>query len=433
MLSAELTDEIVRRSVPFVDIKDFSPLIDRVKDKRIVMLGESTHGTKEFYEWRSSISAELIEKHGFSFIAVEGDWPPCQEINRYIQRKNQLGTFDTLDRFSRWPTWMWGNTEMVGLLDWLKEYNLLSNRLVGFHGLDVYSLFESMEEVVQRLTDIDPDLARKVMNFYECFEPYRHDERSYARSLFSFPAGCEVETLRAMTEILKKNLQQEDAFFDVEQNARIVQNAEKYYRSMVFSVSNDSWNVRDQHMLETLDQLLDRYGEGSKVIVWAHNTHIGDYRGTDMPLHGHINLGGIAREKYGPEQVALVGFTTYTGEVIASPAWDGEIEEMVVPEAQEGSLEDILHQAIPRVGHENYYLTFEDTPPSSPLYRPLGHRAVGVVYDPRFEGRGNYVPTVLPERYDALVFLNETSALSPLPLRFDRLKIPETYPFGARA
>lgn len=432
MPGTDFTHQIVSRSVPFADMQDFSPLLEQIKHKKIVMLGESTHGSKEFYEWRSKITAELIQKHGFSFVAVEGDWPPCQEINRYIQRRNQLGAFDTLNKFSRWPTWMWGNTEMVGLLDWMRDYNLDSNREIGFHGLDVYSLFESMEEVVRQLNDVDPDLARRVMAFYECFEPYRNDERAYARSLFSFPAGCEEHTTRALEEILKKTLMGEEAFFDAEQNARIIMNAEKYYRAMVFAASDDSWNVRDRHMLETVDMLLHRYGPDAKCIVWAHNTHIGDYRATDMLLQGQINLGGLAREKYGQQQVALVGFTTYTGSVIAASSWDGMMEVMEVPPAMAGSLEATLHEAIPMVGHPDYYLMFDQEPEDSVLREYCGQRAIGVVYYPQHEGRGNYVPTSMAARYDALVFMDETRALSPLGIDFDPRKFPETYPFGAR-
>jgi erythromycin esterase len=431
MANANLINEIVSTSVPFQDMRDFSPLIDKIKDRRVVMLGESSHGTKEFYEWRSKLSAELIQKHGFCFIAVEGDWPPCQEINRYIQRRNSLGAFDTLNSFSRWPTWMWGNTEMVGLLDWLRDYNLMSERMVGFHGLDVYSLFESMEEVVRRLNELDPDLARRVMEFYECFEPFKQDERAYARSLFSFPAGCEDETIKSLEAILSRNLNGE-AMFDAEQNARIVKNAEKYYRAMVFSAGDQSWNVRDQHMLETMDMLLDRYGENSKCIIWEHNTHIGDYRATDMVMDGQVNLGGLAREKYGAENVALVGFSTYQGSVIASQAWDGELEVMEIPPGKTDSLEAHLHAAVPRVGHPDYYLIFGDESQDSPFNEYIGHRAIGVIYHPGHERSGNYVPTKLAQRYDALVFLDQTQALSPLALRVDRRKLPETYPFGAR-
>jgi erythromycin esterase len=431
MNSSAILNEIIKKSVPFIDQVDFTQLIDHVKDKRIVMLGESTHGTREFYEWRSKLSAELIQKHGFNFIAVEGDWPPCQSINQYIQRRTQMGAFETLGKFKRWPTWMWGNLEMVGLLDWLREYNLESSKAVGFYGLDVYSLFESIDEVVKLVKKIDHDLARKLMDFYACFGPYRNDERAYARSLFSFPSGCEEESLSALKLTLEKKLINEDVF-DAQQNARIVHNAEKYYRAMVFSNGDQSWNVRDHHMMETLEILLKNHGDESKCIIWEHNTHIGDYRATDMVLDGQINLGGLAREKYGEENVALVGFTTYQGSVIASKAWDGEIEVMEIPEAKKESLESYLHEAIPGVGHQDYYLLFDSVDRKSLLNDFLAHRAIGVIYHARHEQRGNYVPSKVAERYDALVFLDQTHSLSPMALNYDRSKFPETYPFGTR-
>ncbi len=431
MDNSSLNNEIVKRSVPFVDMDDFSPLIKSLKDKQVVMLGESTHGTREFYEWRSLISAELIQNHGFSFIAVEGDWPACEAVNKHIQEPSAKSSFETLGNFSRWPTWMWGNQEMVKLMDWLVEWNASSSRKIGFHGLDVYSLYESIDEIIHCLKKADPALARKAQEYYSCFDPFRHDERAYASSLFKFPQGCEREVRMALEEILVNGLDSADEYFDMAQNARIIQNAERYYRAVVLNGNENSWNIRDKHMMDTLENLLKHYGPSSKGIVWAHNTHIGDYRATDMALRGEVNLGGLAREKFGREQVALVGFTTYTGSVIASHAWDGIIEVMEVPMGKTGSIESHLHDCIPMVGHENYYVTFGNVEKGSALLDYRGHRAIGVVYYPEYE-RGNYVPSSIAERYDALVFLDETKALSPLGYSFDRKKIPETYPFGSR-
>jgi erythromycin esterase len=430
-----LSYEIVKRSVPFTDRQDFADLLEMCADKQVVMLGESTHGTREFYEWRSLLTAELIQKHGFNFVAVEGDWPACEGVNRFIQRKTHERSFDSLRGFSRWPTWMWANHEMVKMMDWLREYNLNASNSVGFHGLDVYSLYESIDVVIDHLEDINPDLALKVKDYYSCFEPYREDEKAYARSLFQFPAGCEREVTQALKEILEAKLKDhsnQNQFFNIQQNAQIVQNAERYYRSLLFEVGDNSWNIRDQHMMDTLDLLLDQYGKGSKAIIWAHNTHIGDYRGTDMGVRGNVNLGGLARERRGEDNVSLVGFTTYKGSVVASHAWDGPVEVMEVPEAKTGSLEAVLHDLIPQVGHENYYMIFNEVEEYSPLLDFRGHRAIGVVYQGHPEARGHYVPTSVARRYDALVFFDETQALSPLDFKFNRHKMPETYPFGAR-
>ncbi|HXH29844.1 MAG TPA: erythromycin esterase family protein [Bacteriovoracaceae bacterium] len=425
-----LIREIVKHSVPFTRTSDFDPLIDRIKDKKIVMLGESSHGTHEFYEWRTKITEELIKKHGFSFIAVEGDWPPCQKVNDFIQNKTEKSAGEVLSNFSRWPTWMWANQEMLDLMEWLQDWNRSSETPVGFHGLDVYSLYDSMDEIKETLSEIDPRLAREVDKLYSCFHPYWNNEKAYARSLFQHPAGCEKEVSKALEKILHKTLEHRDQFFDVAQNARIIRNAEKYYHAMINGA--DSWNIRDRHMMETLSQLLEHYGTGSKCIIWEHNTHIGDYHGTDMLINGQVCLGGLAREIIGAENVSLVGFTTYSGEVTASQTWEGPIEVLSVPKAKAGSIEHALHDAIPYVGHENFYVNLDHVEDYSPFLDYRGHRAIGVVYHPNVEQKSNYVPTKLARRYDALVFINQTEALRPLDIEFDDKKIPETFPFGSR-
>jgi erythromycin esterase len=423
-------NEYAEIAKPFSTIKDLDQIIQKIKDKKIVMLGESTHGTSEFYRWRLEITKELVENHGFSFIAVEGDWPACQGINAFVT-KNDLRSdpVEALKHFNRWPTWMWANFEMLNLLEWLSELNqnsLSDDDKVGFHGLDVYSLYESIFTINEQLEKVDPELAAKVMRFYSCFEPYQNDEKAYARSLYKYPDGCESDVADALFELFRKNITD----IDILQNAKIIQQAERYYRSMI--TGEDSWNIRDQHMMSTLESLLLHYGSESKAIVWAHNTHIGDYRGTDMVFQGQVNIGGLAREKWGNDKVALIGFATYKGSVIASHAWDGKIENMEVPAAKEGSLEDILHQCVPIVGHSQFAFMLEDVHPHSILNDFRGHRAIGVVYHPKFEGIGNYVPTVLTQRYDGMIFFDETSALAPLQVEFDRNKLPETWPFGAR-
>lgn len=426
-----LIEEIVKKSSPFNTINDAHFLIDQVKDKKVVMFGEASHGTQEFYEWRRMLSNELVRNHGFHFIAVEGDWPSCLRVNDFVKGKGDLDSIKVMEGFSRWPTWMWANSEIMRLMDELKEWNERAENPVGFYGLDVYSLYESLDEVLKKLKDFDPELSVKVRALYSCLEPYRHDERAYARSLFEFPEGCEAEVIKALEKILKANLNDGEGILDIEQNARIVQNAEQYYHTMI-SQLDDSWNVRDRHMMETLDTLLNHHGPGAKAIIWAHNTHIGDYRGTDMEIQGQINIGGLAREEYGEENVALIGFSTFKGKVIASHAWDGPIEVKKVPEGKLESLEHAFHDAIKEVRSDNFYLDLSQVEDDSALNEYYGHRAIGVVYHPALERRGNYVPTIPAKRYDGMIFCNETRALKPLHIDFERDKIPETFPFGSR-
>lgn len=416
------------QAIPFHSIDDFSSLIDSYKDKKVVMIGESSHGTHEFYEWRAKISRELIEKHGFNFIAVEGDWPACHYIHDRVQNRNKETPLETLGHFSRWPTWMWGNREMASVIEWLSEWNS-EGHSVGFHGLDVYSLYESIDQIKKTVAKVDPIILEKVKDFYSCFDPYMHNEKAYAKSLFHYPEGCAEEVTMALEEILKSHLKHDEVFFDTIQNAKIIRNAERYYRTMISG--EDSWNVRDHHMQETLERLMDYYGEEAKGIVWAHNTHIGDYRATDMLLYNQINIGGLARRSFGEKNVALIGFSTYKGSVVASSAWDGQIEVLQVPEANKESLEDYLHQATQFIGSKQFYIEMKNLKDVEIFHDFIGHRAIGVVYHPAYESRGNYVPTIAAKRYDALIFIDKTRALEPIDLYFDREKIPETYPFGA--
>lgn len=414
---------------------DLTSLIDRIKDSRIVMLGEATHGTHEFYELRRLISEWLVTKHGFRFIAVEGDWPPCQAVQHYIHAGEGKDARSVLGRFNRWPTWMWANTEILRLAEWMRSHNTRhpEERKAGFHGLDVYSLFESIEAVLELLDSINPFLARRVRARYGCFDPYREDEMRYARSLIDFPEGCENEVVENLREILRLRLDgfhdREDMLFDAQQNARIIAQAENFYRAMVHG-NEDSWNVRDRHMMDTLEHLLAKYGPEAKGIVWAHNTHIGDYRATDMAQQGQINLGGLARERHGEQAVSLVGFGTYQGTVIASHAWDGPIEKLDVPPGRSGSYEDAFHRALAPRGLKRAMLIFDEADRTGALAEVHGHRAIGVVYQPGRERWGCYVPTSLARRYDAFVFVDETRALDPLIQNFDQSEIPETYPVG---
>jgi erythromycin esterase-like protein len=302
----------------------------------------------------------------------------------------------------------------------------------GFYGLDVYSFFESIDEVVNYLKKNNLPLAQEIQRRYACLDPFEGDEISYARSLLKYPPGCENEVLLNLQRLLElrvKDVAQDgDELFSSQQNARIVANAETYYRAML-SGDASSWNVRDGHMMETLDRLLERAGEGAKAIVWAHNTHIGDYRATDMKEAGYINLGGLARQSYGEENVALVGFGTYQGEVLAGSGWGRPEEIMPLPAAHEESYEYHFHRAAQNHNLNQFYLLLENKT-HTPFAHRLGHRAIGVVYDPRHERRGNYVPTELSKRYDAFVFVDQTHALKSLHTAYVLGEFPETWPTG---
>lgn len=429
---------IVENAQPIYGKKDLSSLVSELAKTKIVMLGESSHGTQEFYEWRRLISEELITKHDFNFIAVEGDWPPSAELNRYIhsQTRKQIAA-GALAHFKRWPTWMWSNTEIMKLAQWMKSYNelQLQKHKVSFYGLDVYSLFESMDEVLKKLRKIDPALAKEARARYECFASFERDERAYARSLKFSPEGCKKEVLETLEALLEKRLEDMNGFghdlFDIQQNARIAKNAEDYYRAMILG-DDDSWNVRDRHMIETLEILMNQYGPNAKGIVWAHNTHIGDYRATDMVIDGQINIGGLAREKWGKENISLLGFGTYEGEVIAARGWDAPMQIMPVPPGRAGSYEAHFHAAAKKLEKNNFYLWFKDDPDPKlrELAQELGHRAIGVVYNPAFERLGNYVPTSLINRYDGFIFVDKTTALTPFIQEFETNEISETYPTG---
>jgi erythromycin esterase len=430
----EYSREILARSYPLKDSGDLKELINLLKDKKIVMLGEASHGTAEFYEWRKIISLELLRHYDFDFIAVEGDWPPCQKVNDYLHNNKIQNPFEVLMSFNRWPTWMWANREVAELISEIKSLNMNLNKSIGFYGLDVYSLMESIDEVIKSVTKIDQNLAQEVQKRYACFEPFRHDEKEYARSLFNMPEGCEemvIENLKILLNYKLSDPSLSPYLFDAIQNARIIKNAESYYRAMV-SIDDVSWNVRDRHMMDTFSILLDHYGPRSKGIVWEHNSHIGDYRGTDMVLQGQVNIGGLARERYGEKNVALVGFGTYNGTVIASSSWDGPVKILPVPSARSQSVESIMHDLTSEIASRDFYVLLNGPKKNDPLLEFKGHRAIGVVYHPDFDRRGHYVPTSIVKRYDAFIYLDETHALTPFPVGFDPRKLPESYPFGSR-
>ena len=427
-------------SHPLASDADLDPLIDRVGDAKVVLLGEASHGTAEYYSWRQRISERLIRERGFDFIAVEGDWPDCYQVNRFVRGLDGPDEArDVLHVFERWPTWMWANEEVVALASALRKINDArpAERRVGFYGLDVYSLWDSLHRVVGYAKKHSPELLDKVRCAYRCFEPFA-DVEEYARAASWGVESCEDEVAAMLADFASRwpalKADDPEAAFDAEQNALVVKNADAYYRTMSRG-GGESWNVRDRHMAETLGRLLDRHGPQAKAIVWEHNTHVGDARATDMARAGMVNVGQLAREKYGRRDVAIVGFGSHRGTVIAGAEWEAPMERMTVPAARPGSWDDLMHRAF----SEDRLLILDRGDGRGPTGAPAddrlrtrrGHRAIGVVYHPDAE-YGNYVPTALADRYDAFLFIDESHALHPLhlPPREDGAEheSPETYP-----
>jgi erythromycin esterase-like protein len=433
--SPELIEEVRDLSRPLRTAADLKPLFNRIGNARVVLLGEASHGTHEFYTWRAEITKQLITEHGFNFVAVEGDWPDCYRVNRFV--KGYPGSANSargaLDCFRRWPTWMWANEEVCDLVTWMQTHNetVPQERRVGFYGLDVYSLWDSLREVMHFLRTHHPEELEAARRAIRCFEPYGEEAQEYARATVLLSESCRDEVVNLLHTIRSKAQNADsdghDGYFVAEQNALVVRNAEAYYAAMVRSDSG-SWNVRDRHMGDTLNRLLAHYGPNSRAVVWEHNTHIGDARYTDMANDGMVNLGQLARDRYGDKSAVLVGFGTHRGSVIAGEEWGAPWQEMRVPEARPESWEDVMHRASP----EDKLMIF-GRPASGEMSGWRGHRAIGVVYRPRYERYGNYVPTVLPERYDAFLYIDETRAVRPL---FEagreeyEEEVPETYPTG---
>lgn len=419
---------------PLQRASDLDPLLEQIGEAHYVLLGEATHGTSDYYMWRFRLSQRLISEKGFSFIAVEGDWPDCYQVNRYVKGYPASGAHagEVLHSFDRWPTWMWANEEIVSLAEWLCEHNadLPDRRKVGFYGLDVYSLWESMEAVIAYLDKADPEAARKARQNYGCFEPYSGEAQEYAWATMFVPTSCEQEVVSILRELQTNKTHYpadgHEAAFNAEQNALVVKNAESYYRWMVRGGAG-SWNVRDRHMVETLGRLMQLHGPEAKAIVWEHNTHIGDARFTDMAGDGMVNVGQLVRERHGANEVYLVGFGSYAGSVIAGGSWGAPMERMTVPPAQEGSWESLLHQANP----DNRLFLLSELGDNRSALTSRGHRAIGVVYNPARERYGNYVPSTLPRRYDAFLYIDSSQAVRPLHLSpHPDGEPPDTYPWN---
>jgi erythromycin esterase len=430
-------------ALPLTDRTSLDPLLDRIGDARYVLLGEASHGTADYYRVRDVLTRRLIEEKGFSFVAVEGDWPDCQAVHCAVVGASGApeDPGEVLAGFRRWPTWMWGNTDVAAFTRWLRGHNegLPPGRRVGFFGLDVYSLWESLHAVLAHLREHDPDRVGHALEAYRCFEPYAEDPQSYALAGRFTPESCEPQVVSLLTELRERaaRVTVPDgslAEFAARQNAEVLAGAERYYRAMLDS-GPASWNIRDHHMADTLDRLMEHHGPDAKAVVWAHNTHIGDARATDMADTGMINVGQLVRERHIGEGVVLVGFGSHSGTVMAAEAWGDMPSVMEVPPARTGSLEDLLHAALPG-GRALFVFPHVQLqrPPSTGqgawFHQEHGHRAIGVVYRPQFERAGQYVPTVLAQRYDAFCYLDRTRALTPLNPLPGKVPEEQTWPVG---
>jgi erythromycin esterase-like protein len=415
---------------------DFDPLLKMVGDARFVLLGEASHGTHEFYRLRAQITKRLISEKGFNAVAVEADWPDAYRVNQYVRFESEdEEAIDALAGFQRFPAWMWRNADVLDFVGWLRNYNEHRHaRRVGFYGLDLYSLHASIRAVLDFLDKVDPDAARRARYRYACFENFGEDTQAYGYAAsFGLSKSCENEAIGQWVEMRQRAADlarrdgrvARDAFFFAEQNARLVKNAEEYYRAM-FHERVSSWNLRDSHMAETLDALTHHLGPKSKIVVWAHNSHLGDARATEMGQRGELNLGQLVRQRYEKDAV-LVGFTTYNGTVTAASGWDGPAERKHVRPALPGSYEAIFHQA----GIPNFLLSLDGKQEATSfLQEPRLERAIGVIYLPGSERVSHYFHAQLTDQFDVILHFDETRAVEPLErtVTWEAGEVPETYP-----
>lgn len=415
--SEDIQEYILNRILTIKNTYDLTPLAEAASDKKLVLLGEASHGTSEFYRMRADISKMLITDHDFNFIAVEGDWASLYRLNNYVKHKagSDESAVDVLSSFDRWPVWMWANTDVLDLAEFLREYNSdkTEKEKVGFYGMDVYGHEASAEMLLSFVENHLPLEFEKVKSKLNCFISYE-DPWNYARMVMQGAESCQDQLIALENLILsyenKFALNRQTAYFAAIQSARVVKNAEDYYRTAIRG-GPDSWNSRVDHMYQTVQKLLDQYGENAKGIVWAHNTHIGDASATPMKQQGMFNIGFLSRQEMSKENVFTVGFGTYKGTVNAGRRWADQMQIMKVPEAINGSYEALFEQT----GEERFLWIFNQKDREHPfLSRHIEHRAIGVVYNPAEEHRGNYVPTILPLRYDAFIFIRDTKALKSI-------------------
>ena len=420
--------------------EDHRQLLDRLAPSSVTLIGEASHGTQDFYHLRASITKHLIEQHGLDAVAVEADWPDAYRVNRFVRGEGvDADANAALSGFERFPAWMWRNTEVLSFVRWLREWNdRHPNRKVGFYGLDLYSLATSIQAVVSYLDKVDPAAARRARDRYACFDHFAGDSHAYG---YAVSAGiiepCENDVVQQLLELRKRASDYaarsghvgDDEFFFAEQNARLAINAEEYYRSM-FRGRHSSWNIRDTHMADTFDALMKylagRNGVKPKIAVWAHNSHLGDARATEMGDRGELNVGQLLRQRYGGDAKSI-GFTTYDGTVTAASDWDSVAERKSVRPALDGSVEALMHD----VGVPQFVLHLHDERLAG-FASPLLERAIGVIYRPQTERQSHYFQARVTEQFDAIIHVDRSTALVPLEPspHWWHEEVPETYPSG---
>jgi erythromycin esterase-like protein/predicted phosphoribosyltransferase len=425
-------------------VPDDDALFDLVGDARFVLLGEASHGTHEFYAARARMTRRLIEEKGFCAVAAEADWPDAYRVDRYVRgRSNDATAGEALRGFERFPTWMWRNTVVVDFVGWLRERNDRvgdERAKAGFYGLDLYSLHQSIHEVIAYLERVDPAAAARARERYSCFDHFSGSDGQAYGFAAAFGAGesCEREVVEQLVDLQRHALEYarrdglpaQDELFFAEQNARTVKAAEEYYRAM-FSGRVSSWNLRDRHMTDTLDALAGHLGrqrgQPAKVVVWAHNSHLGDARATEVAAQGEVNVGQLVRERH-PGDCRLVGFTTYTGTVTAADDWEGPAQRKLVRPALADSVEELFHE----VGEKAFLVRPGGAPAAAEALRAARlERAIGVIYRPETERQSHYFRARVADQFDAVIHLDETRALEPLErtARWEQGEVPETYPF----
>jgi erythromycin esterase-like protein len=420
---------------------DYDPLLQLVDDARFVLIGEASHGTHEFYRERAQITKRLIREKGFNCVAVEADWPDAYRVNRYVRgRGGDADAIEALAGFQRFPTWMWRNADVLDFIGWLRSHNDMvrpGRSKVGFYGLDLYSLHASIAAVIAYVDKVDPEAAKRARHRYACFDLYGDDPQAYGfATTLSLRQTCENEVITQLMDLRRHAAENamrdgriaEDDYFYTEQNARLARDAEHYYRTM-YRGEVSSWNLRDRHMAGTLDALVDNFernGPAAKVVVWAHNSHLGDARATQMGVRGEWNVGQLVRQQHGRDAV-LVGCTTYDGTVTAASNWDAPAERKRVRPALAGSYEAVFHD----VGFERFLLTLRDGPTAG-LDRPRLERAIGVIYRPDTERASHYFHASLPFQFDVVLHFDRTRAVEPLEhtALWQKGDVPETFPSG---
>lgn len=429
-------------------LSDYDPILDAAKDRHLVLIGEASHGTHEFYKSRAEITQRLIDELEFDAVIVEADWPDAYRVNRYVSsRQSETGADQALQDFERFPTWMWRNLDVKAFIEWLYAYNLSCRidgndltRTIGFYGLDLYSMSTSIHAVIDYLEKVDPRAAKQARVRYSCLDHFMDQPQAYAYATeYGLAESCEREIVSQLVDLRKRAfeyLQQDglvarDEFFCAEQNAKLVKNAEQYYCSM-YRAASSSWNIRDKHMFETLQDLSahlsDELQREARIVVWAHNSHIGNAAATEMNSRGDINIGQLVREQY-HDDALLVGFSTCRGFVTAASDWDAPIERKQIREPIAGSYEDVFHH----VNYKQFMLDLRDANKATDLLmEPRLQRAIGVIYRPETERQSHYFYSCLPEQFDFLLHYDVTDSVKPIETtpHLHRGELDETFPTG---